>query len=133
MRTLSGIGLVLAAALCPGGPQLAAQQAVVTPLATKDLAGAADKEVLMLSVEYGPGASESAHRHNAQAFVYMLEGSVVMQLEGQEPVTLRPGDTFYEGPDDLHLLGRNTSSTERARFVVVLIKQKGAPPVLPAR
>jgi quercetin dioxygenase-like cupin family protein len=127
------IAIGLAAVLCTGSIGLAAQEPVVAPVLTKDLAGAADKEVLMLTVEYPPGVSESAHRHDAQALVYMLEGSVVMQVKGGKPVTLHPGDTFYEGPDDTHLVGRNASSTERARFVVVLIKKKGAPAVLPAR
>lgn len=133
MQTLGRMGLGLAAALCAGSIRLAAQEPVVAPVMTRDLAGAAGGEVVMLTVEYPPGVSETAHRHDAQAFVYMLEGSVVMQVKGGKPVTLHPGDTFYEGPDDVHLVGRNASSTEQARFVVVLIKKKGAPPVLPAR
>jgi quercetin dioxygenase-like cupin family protein len=112
---------------------LVAQSPEINPLMTKDLAGAAGKETLMLTVEYPPGASETAHRHNAQAFVLVLEGSVVMQVKGQQPVTLKPGDTFYEGPDDVHLVGRNASTTQRARFVVFLVKNKGAPVVLPAQ
>ena len=131
MHTLR-IAVGQAAALCTGSTGLAAQEPVVAPVMTKDLAEAADKEALMLTVEYPPGVSEPAHRHDAQAFVYMLEGSVVMQVKGGKPVTLHPGDTFYEGPDDIHLVGRNASSTERARFVVVLIKKKGVPAVLPA-
>jgi quercetin dioxygenase-like cupin family protein len=119
--------------LCLVGRSLEAQEPAVHHLMTKDVAGAADKEVLMVAVEYGPGVSEAVHRHNAQAFVYVLEGSVVMQVKGGTPVTLHAGDTFYEGPDDIHLVGRNASSTERARFVVVLIKKKGAPVALPAR
>ena len=105
--------------------------AQVKPLVTKDLAGAAGKEALMLTVEYAPGVSEAAHRHNAQAFVYVLEGSVVMQVKGQPPVTLKPGDTFYEGRDDVHVVSRNASQTDRARFVVLLVKEKGAPAVVP--
>ncbi len=112
---------------------LVAQGAEVKPLMTKDLAAAPGKEALMLAVEYPPGAVEQAHRHNAQAFVYMLEGSVVMQVKGGPEVTLKPGDTFYEGIDDIHLVGRNASKTARARFVVVLLKDKGAPPVLPVQ
>ena len=133
MQTLSRIGLSLAVLLCTGGGRLAAQEPGVTPLMTKNLAGAADKEVLMVAVEYAPGVSEEVHRHNAQAFVYVLEGSVVMQVKGGKPATLHAGDTFYEGPEDIHLVGRNASSTERARFVVVLVKKKGAPVALPAR
>jgi quercetin dioxygenase-like cupin family protein len=102
-------------------------------LMTKDLAGTPGKETIMLTVEYPPGAVEPVHRHNAQAFVYLLEGSVVMQVKGQQPVTLKPGDTFYEGNDDVHLVGRNASQTSPARFVVFLVKTKGAPVVLPAQ
>jgi len=87
----------------------------------------------MLTVEYPPGATEQAHRHNGQAFVYVLEGSVVMQVKGQAPVTLNPGDTFYEGKDDVHMVGRNASQSARARFVVFLLKQKGAALAVPAQ
>jgi len=105
----------------------------IKTLMTKDLAGAPGKETLMLTVEYPPGAIEPVHRHNAQAFVYVLEGAVVMQVKGQAPVTLKPGDTFYEGNEDVHLVGRNASQTSPARFVVFLVKDKGAPAVLPAQ
>jgi quercetin dioxygenase-like cupin family protein len=104
----------------------------VKTLVTKDLAAAAGQETLVLMVEYGPGVSEPVHRHNAQAFVYVLEGSVVMQVKGQPPVTLKAGETFYEGRDDVHLVGRNASQTNRARFVVFLVKEKGAPVAVPA-
>jgi quercetin dioxygenase-like cupin family protein len=102
-------------------------------LMAKDLAGAPGKEALVLAVEYPPGAVEPVHRHDAQAFVYVLEGSVVMQVKGQPPDTLAPGDTFYEGSEDVHLVGRNASETRPARFVVFLVKEKGAPAVLPAQ
>lgn len=115
------------------GRSLEAQAPDINVLLTKDLAGAAGKEAIMLTVEYGPGVSEPVHRHNAQAFVYVLEGSVVMQVKGQQPVTLQPGETFYEGTDDVHLVGRNASTTKRARFVVFLVKNKGAPVALPAQ
>src|SRR5580765_4485478 len=106
---------------------LAAQQpadkdAKVTPLMTKALAENPGKEVMMITVEYAPGGTDPIHRHNAQAFVYVLEGTVVMQLKGGKEVTLTPGETFYEGPDDVHIVGRNASSTKPAKFVVVLIK-----------
>lgn len=122
----------LVAALLPAvGGELAAQQALVTPLMTKELAGVPGKEALMLLVEYPPGSSDPVHRHNAQAFVYVLEGSVVMQVKGGKPVTLTPGQTFYEGPDDVHVVGRNASSSKPAKFVVLLVKQEGAPAVVP--
>ena len=86
----------------------------------------------MLIVEYAPGAEDPVHRHNANAFVYVLEGSVVMQVKGGEQVTLQPGQTFYEGPNDIHVVGRNASKTEPAKFLVVFIKNKGAPILTPA-
>ena len=81
----------------------------------------------MLIVEYAPGAEDPVHRHNAHAFVYVLEGSVVMQVKGGEPVTLQPGQTFYEGPNDIHVVGRNASKTEASKFLVVFVKNEGRP------
>jgi len=109
-----------------------AQGAKVTPLMEKDLPDYPGKEVLMITVEHAPGGSNAIHRHNAHAFVYMLEGSVVMQLKGGQQVTLMPGQTFYEGPDDVHIVDRNASTTQPAKFLVFLIKNKGAPAVVPA-
>ena len=86
----------------------------------------------MLFVEYPPGSSDPIHRHNANAFVYVLEGSIVMQMRGGKEVTLTAGQTFYEGPDDVHVVGRNASQTKPAKFVVVLVKDQGVPAVLPA-
>jgi quercetin dioxygenase-like cupin family protein len=113
------------------GPLLA-QQNVVTPLMTKELADMPGKEALMLTVVYPPGGGDPVHRHNAHAFVYVLEGSVVMQLKGGNPVTLTPGQTFYEGPDDVHIVGRSASPTKPAKILVVLVKKQGAPAVVPA-
>jgi quercetin dioxygenase-like cupin family protein len=108
-----------------------AEQAKVTSLMSKDLAENPGKEIVMLTVEHAPGGSSPIHRHDAQAFVYVLEGSVVMQVKGGEEVTLTPGQTFYEGPDDVHVVDRNASSTEPAKFLVVLIKNKDAPALVP--
>jgi quercetin dioxygenase-like cupin family protein len=108
-----------------------APQATVTPLMSKDLPELPGKEVLMITVEYPPGSIDPIHRHNAQAFVYVMEGSIVMQLKGGKEVTLTPGQTFYEGPDDVHLVGRNASSTKPAKFLVLLVKDKGAPVLVP--
>jgi quercetin dioxygenase-like cupin family protein len=121
-------GLV-ACLLGAAGSPLAAQQAVVTPLMTKELPDVPGKEALMLTVEYPPGSSDRVHRHNADAFVYVLEGTIVMQVKGGKQVTLNPGQTFYEGPDDVHVVGRNASTTKPAKFVVLLVKKKGAPAV----
>ncbi|HKX29127.1 MAG TPA: cupin domain-containing protein [Blastocatellia bacterium] len=110
-----------------------AQEPKVTPLTSKDLTDIPGKEVLMITVEYAPGGSDPIHRHNAQAFVYVLEGSIVMELKGGKQVTLKPGQTFYEGPDDIHTVGRNASSTEPAKFLVFLVKDKGAPVLIPVK
>ena len=110
---------------------LIAQDAKVTPLMSKDLPEFPGKEGLMITVVYPPGASDPIHRHNAHAFLYVLEGSVVMQLKGGKEITLTPGQSFYEGPNDIHTVGRNASSTRPAKFLVVLIKDKGAPVLLP--
>ena len=110
-----------------------AQEPKVTPLMSKDLADYPGKEVLMMTVDHVPGGSSSIHRHNAHAFVYVLEGSVVMQLKGGQQVTLTPGQTFYEGPDDVHVVDRNASGTQPAKFLVFLIKDKGAPALVPAQ
>ena len=119
--------------LCLTSGTAIAQEAKVTSLMSKNLTENPGKEVLMITVEHAPGGSNAIHRHNAQAFVYVLEGSVVMQLKGGQPVTLTPGQTFYEGPDDVHFVDRNASSTQPAKFLVVLIKDKGAPAVVPVK
>lgn len=108
-----------------GGP------AKVVPLVAKDLADLKGKEGTMVTVEYAPGGASSRHRHNAHTFVYVLEGSVVMQVDGGQPVTLGPGQTFYESPSDVHAVSRNASDTKPAKFLVFFVKDKGAPPVVP--
>ena len=108
-----------------------AEQAKVMSLMSKDLPESPGREALMITVEHAPGGSSPIHRHNAHAIVYVLEGSVVLQVKGGKQVTLTPGQTFYEGPDDVHVVDRNASSTEPAKFLVVLIKDKGAPALVP--
>ena len=110
-----------------------APQPVVAPLMMKDLADLPGREALMLTVDYPPGTVEHVHRHDAHAFVYVLEGSIVMGVRGGKEVTLRPGQTFYEGPNDVHTVGRNASATKPAKFVVILVKKKGVDAVLPAQ
>jgi len=105
----------------------------VTQVLSKDLTDFPGKEGLMLTVEYPPGGADPVHRHNAHAFVYVLEGSIVMQLQGGKETTLTPGQTFYEGPDDVHVVGRNASQTKPAKFVVLLVKDKGAPALVPVK
>ena len=107
-------------------------QPVVTPLTLKDLPDLPGKEMVMISVVYPPGAVEHIHRHNGNALVYVLEGSIIEGVKGGKQVTLTPGQTFYEGPDDVHTIGRNASATKPAKFIVVLLKKQGVDAVLPA-
>jgi quercetin dioxygenase-like cupin family protein len=118
--------------VCLMSVTLEPKDAKVTPLLSKDLTNFPGKEGLMITVEYPPGGSDPIHRHNAHAFVYVLEGSIVMQVRGGKEVTLTPGQTFYEGPSDVHVVGRNASQTKPAKFVVFLVKDKGAPVLVPA-
>jgi quercetin dioxygenase-like cupin family protein len=105
----------------------------ITPLMSHGLAEVSGKEVLMYTVDFPAGFSSPIHRHNAQVSVYVLEGSVVMQVKGGKEVTLGPGQSFYESPDDIHVVSRNASSRKRAKFLVFLIHKQGAPVVLPAK
>jgi quercetin dioxygenase-like cupin family protein len=128
--TTTRVALVLLAALLmlPADP---AEAADVKELFSIDLADYPGKEGRLIEVSYPPGARDVIHRHDAHAFVYVLEGQIVMQLKDKPAVTLRAGQTFYEGPTDVHVVGRNASATEPARFVVVLLKAKGAPILTP--
>ena len=128
--TFTKIVLVL---VCLMSAPLVAQEAKVAPLMSKDLTECPGKEAVMITVEYPPGHSDEIHRHNAYAFVYVLEGSVVMQVRGGKEVTLTPGQTFYEGPDDIHIVGRNASKTKPAKFVAFFVKDKGAPITVPVK
>ena len=123
--------VVLLACLMSG--TLVAQEAKVTPLMSKDLTSCPGKEGLMITVDYPPGSTDPIHRHNAYAFIYVLEGSIVMQVRGGKEVTLTPGQTFYEGPEDVHVVGRNASKTKPAKFVAFFVKDKGAPVLIPAK
>jgi quercetin dioxygenase-like cupin family protein len=127
---MQGTKLILALA-CLMSATLLAQEAKVTELMSKDMKDFPGKEGVMVMVEYPPGSTDPVHRHNAHGFIYVLEGSIVMQVRGGKEVTLTPGQTFYEGPDDVHLVGRNASKSKPAKFVVVFIKDKGAPILVP--
>ncbi|PMS16663.1 cupin [Trinickia dabaoshanensis] len=129
------IALALAVVAGPfiGVAWAAEPEAVVTPLMTKALDQYPGKEAVMIAVEYPPGAVDPVHRHNASAFVYVLEGSIVMQVKGGKEVTLTPGQTFYEGPNDIHTVGRNASRTQPAKFLVLLLKDKNAPVLVPVK
>jgi len=122
--------LVLA---CLATGALVGQEPKVTRVVSKDLTDIPGKEGLMLTVEYPPGGSDPIHRHNADGFIYVLEGSVVMQVRGGKETVLTPGQSFYEGPDDVHVVGRNASQTKPAKFLVFLVKDKGAPVLVPAK
>ena len=109
------------------------ESAKVTPLMSKDVVAAPGKEITMITVEYMPGSVDPIHTHNAQALIYVLEGEIVMQVKGGPQVTLKPGQTFYEGPEDVHIVGRNASKTKPAKFVVFFVKEKGAPILTPVQ
>jgi len=128
--TFKRLILVLA---CLMSGTLLAQEAKVTQVLSKDLTNVPGKEGLMVTVEYPPGNSDPIHRHNAHGFIYVLEGSIVMQVRGGKETTLTRGQSFYEGPDDVHVVGRNASKTKPAKFVVFFVKDKGAPVVVPAK
>jgi len=127
------LALNLSIGLCLTSGTAIAQEAIVKSLMSKDLKDFPGKEGLLIAVEYPPGATDPIHRHNAHAFVYVLEGSIVMQLKGGKEVTLKPGQTFYEGPDDVHIVGRSADKTKPAKFVVFLVKNKGAPVFVPVK
>jgi quercetin dioxygenase-like cupin family protein len=137
MSTLRTFGAALALSFGAQFTQAAGAadppQPVVTPLMLKDLTDLPGREMLMISVVYPPGTVEHIHRHDAYAYVYVLEGSIIEGVRGGKEVTLTPGQTFYEGPDDVHTVGRNASKTKPAKFVVVLVKKKGVDAVLPAQ
>ena len=132
MSYLRILAMTVALAASAGLTAPAAPQPVVAPIMQKDLADPPGKEMLMLSVEYPPGAVETIHRHDAYAFIYVLEGTIIEQVRGGKEVTLTPGQTFYEGPDDVHVVGRNASTTKPAKFIVVMVKKQGVDAVLPA-
>ena len=123
--------LVLLAILLCSPSLVHAQKTKVTPLLTKELTGIPSKEGTMLTVEYAPGESSPIHRHNAHVFVYVLEGAVIMQVKGGKEVRLTPGQTFYESPSDVHVVSRNASATEPAKFLVFVVKDVGAPILVP--
>jgi quercetin dioxygenase-like cupin family protein len=129
MKITAALILSLSLAVCT----LRAQEPTIKSLLSMDLAGSPGKELLMITVEYPPGASDPVHRHHAQTMVYVLEGAVVMQVKGEAPVTLRAGDTFYEKPGDVHTVARNASQTAPAKFLVFFVKDKGAPILVPAK
>jgi quercetin dioxygenase-like cupin family protein len=118
----------LAVAAHPGH---SAPTAAVTPLISKAFANIPGKEGLMVVVDYAPGAVDPVHRHDAHVFVYVLEGEIIMQVKGGKEVRLKPGETFYEDPDDIHVVGKNASDTEPAKFLVFFVKDEGAPPLTP--
>ena len=133
MRYRRAAEAALIGMLCLLAAPAVADEPKVTPLTGQDLAGLPGKEGVMLTVEYAPGASSGKHRHNAHTFVYVLEGAIVMQVAGGEAVTLGPGQTFYESPDDIHLVSKNASDSQPAKFLVFFVKDKGAPPVVPVQ
>ena len=134
-KLILALAFLISVTLVAAGAKMAqeAKEAKGTELLSKDLTNLPGKEGLMITVDCPPGSSDPIHRHNAHAFVYVLEGSVVMQVRGGKQMTLTPGQTFYEGPDDVHVVGRNASDTKPATFLVFLVKNKGAPILVPAK
>src|ERR1044072_9233493 len=116
------IAYLTAVQIAPAAPAVEVKE-----LMTKSFPDIPGKEGLVLMVTYPPGSADEIHRHNAHAFVYVLEGAIVMQLRGAEPVTVKAGETFYEGPNDVHIVGRNASDSKPAKFVVFLVKKQGVP------
>ena len=125
--------IMLLVFLCLMCGAVMAQEPTVTPVMSKELPEAPGKEVLIITVEYPPGGKDPIHRHNAHGFIYVLEGTIVMQVKGGKEVTLTAGQTFYEGPNDIHTVGRNASQTEPAKFVVFQVKNKNAPALIPVK
>lgn len=119
--------------VCVASASAIAQEPKVTPVLRKQLADIPGKDLLVLTVEYAPGAADSPHRHNADALVYVLEGSVIEQVKGGKPDTLTAGQTFYERPQDIHIVGRNASTTQPAKLLAILVKKRGAPPLVPVK
>jgi quercetin dioxygenase-like cupin family protein len=127
----STTALVLSMSLVGG--TLAVGDGTVRTLMSQDLAGVPGREISMITVEYPPGASTPVHTHDAQALVYVLEGSIVMQVRGRPPVTLAPGQTWSEGPDDVHVVSRNASNSAPAKYLVFMVRDKGAPILTPVK
>lgn len=119
--------LILLFVAATGAAKAQAPEPKLAPLMEQALSNLPGKEVLMFTVEFAPGWEDPVHRHHAPAFVYVLEGSIIMAVKGGKEVTLTPGQTFYEGPDDVHTIGRNASKTQTAKFIVFMIKDPGAP------
>lgn len=132
MTISKSFAALLLLAVAPAHAQQAPPAPSVESLMTKALADYPGKEALVITVTFPPGGADPVHRHDAHAFVYVLEGSIVMGLRGDEPVTLEAGEVFYEGPDDVHTIGRNASLTEPAKFMVVLLKDSGKPVAMPS-
>jgi quercetin dioxygenase-like cupin family protein len=131
--TITKLSLMLVCVIGVTAATVENKEAKVTTLFSKDLPEAPGKEGMMITVEYPPGSVDPIHRHNAHGFIYVLEGSVVMQVKGGKEVTLTPGQTYYEGPEDVHVVGRNASQTKPAKMVVFFVKDKGAPILIPTK
>ena len=130
-KRILALSLLAVGTLVLASPIMA--QETITPILTHTLAAASGSEVLMYTVDFPPGFSSPIHRHDAQVSVYVLEGSVVMQVKGGKELTLGPGQSFYENPNDIHVVSRNASNSKPAKFLVFLIQKKGTPLVIPVK
>lgn len=134
MHTLKiSMPAILACLSCLVSVPLIAQEPTVTPVMSKELADIPGKEVVVVRVDYAPGGADIVHQHNADAIVYVLEGTVVEQVKGGKPDTLTAGETFFEGPEDIHIVGKNASDTKPASILAILVKKKGAPALVPVK
>src|SRR4051794_32874625 len=120
--------LALGITSVPTGSSASFQVAKETPLMTKELPDVPGKEGLIEKVVLSPGEIVPPHRHNANVFAYVLEGSVITQVKGGNPQTVHAGEVFYESPTDVHVESRNASTTQPATLLVFFVKNTGAPP-----
>ena len=124
-------GIMVLLAVGAAIPALA-QTSTVNSLFQTDVDDVSNQEIVVLEVRYPPGVKSASHRHNAHTVVYVLEGTVIMQVAGGERKTLTAGQVFYENPNDIHSVSMNASDTEPARILVYFLKEKGAPVTQPA-
>jgi quercetin dioxygenase-like cupin family protein len=104
----------------------AAPQSSRKVLMTKDLADFPGKEALVYLIDYPPGTNNLPHRHDAHVFLHILSGQLNAQVKGGELTVLNPGDTYYESPNDIHIVSRNPSSTTPAKAILFMVHNKGA-------
>ena len=129
------IALVVGIAVAMLGHQiLTAQQAPVTRtiLQQKDLEGVAGREVIMYRTEIVPGGMSGRHYHPGPELGYGLEGALIFELDGQPPVTLKPGESVHIPANHIHN-AKNASTTEPGKALLFLVGEKGQPLTTPVQ